>query len=71
MTNINSTTIILTRILLIVTFIRLGLIVNIRGGVLSQENNIRLGDVIVNKLGGTFKGVSNITFATCVLAEIS
>jgi hypothetical protein len=70
-TNTNSTIIILTRILLTVTFIRLGLIINIKGGVLSQENNIRLGDVIVSKLSGTSKGVSSITFITCVLAEIS
>jgi hypothetical protein len=37
--------------------IRFGLIVSIGGGVLSLKNDIRLKDVIVSRLEGTFSGV--------------
>jgi nucleoside phosphorylase len=50
------------------TSMRFGLMVGIGGGVPSQENKIRLGDVVVSKPGGTSGGVIQYDFGKTVQA---
>jgi nucleoside phosphorylase len=47
-------------------WLRFGLMVGIGGGVPSQENDIRLGDVVVSKPTGTFGGVIQYDFGKTV-----
>jgi nucleoside phosphorylase len=67
-TGTNSAAIIATRMLSTFTSLRFGLMVGIGGGVPSQENDIRLGDVVVSKPGGTFGGVIQYDFGKTVQA---
>jgi nucleoside phosphorylase len=46
--------------------LRFGLMVGIGGGVPSEENNMRLGDVVVSKPTGTFGGVIQYDFGKTV-----
>lgn len=48
------------------TGLRFGLMVGIGGGVPSEENDIRLGDVVVSKPTGTFGGVIQYDFGKTV-----
>jgi len=64
----SSAAIVATRMLLTFTSMRFGLMVGIGGGVPSQENDIRLGDVVVSKPGGTSGGVIQYDFGKTVQA---
>ena len=67
-TGTNSAAIVATRMLSTFTSIRFGLMVGIGGGVPSQENDIRLGDVVVSKPAGTSGGVIQYDFGKTVQA---
>lgn len=67
-TGTNSAAIVANRMLSTFTSIRFGLMVGIGGGVPSQENDIRLGDVVVSKPVGTSGGVIQYDFGKTVQA---
>jgi hypothetical protein len=55
-----------TQLLSSFKWIRFGLMVGIGGGVPSEEDDIRLGDVVVSKSSGTFGGVIQYDFGKTV-----
>lgn len=65
-TGVISTAVVASRILSTFPSLRFGLMVGIGGGVPSQENDIRLGDVVVSKPGRTSGGVIQYDFGKTV-----
>jgi nucleoside phosphorylase len=65
-TGLTSAATVATQMLSTFRGLRFGLMVGIGGGVRSEENDIRLGDVVVSKPTGTFGGVVQYDFGKTV-----